>query len=183
MSSGVPSRCSGVCEMIRWRDSSSNDSSSGQSIGPGRDRVDAHFGRELARERAREPDQRRLRHRIDDVVLERPLGVDVGDVDDRALRLAQRGRRGLREEQRRAHVGADEVVPVARADLADGRRIERRRVVDQRVEPAERSDSVCSTIAGSLASRADRPGSARPNPARAWLSSACSSRASPADAR
>ena len=35
MSSGVPSRRSGVCEMIRCRDSSSNDSSSGHRIGPG----------------------------------------------------------------------------------------------------------------------------------------------------
>ena len=35
MSSGVPSRFSGVCEMIRCRDSSSNESSSGHSTGPG----------------------------------------------------------------------------------------------------------------------------------------------------
>ena len=35
MSSGVPSRLSGVCEMMRCRDNSSNESSSGQSTGPG----------------------------------------------------------------------------------------------------------------------------------------------------
>ena len=88
MSSGVPSRRSGVCEMIRWRDSSSNASSSGHRIGPGRDGVDAHLRRELARERARQPHESRLGDRVHDVALERALGVDVGDVDDRALRLA-----------------------------------------------------------------------------------------------
>ena len=48
----------------------------------------------------------------------------------------QRGRRGLRQEQRRLEVGAHQVVPVGGVDLADGRGMERRRVVDQRVEPA-----------------------------------------------
>ena len=104
---------SGVCEMIRWRDSSSKDVVVGPQDRSGRDRVDAHLGRELARERARERDEAGLGDRIDDVALERSLGVDVGDVDDRALRLAQRRCRGLREEQRRAQVGADQVVPVA----------------------------------------------------------------------
>ena len=139
MSSGVPSRRSGVCEMMRWRDSSSNASSSGHRIGPGRDRVDAHVRRELARERAREAHQPGLRGRVHDVALERPLGVDVGDVDDRALRLAQRRRGGLREEQRRLQVGADQVVRMPPAVMSPTRRLEeRRRVVDERVEAAER---------------------------------------------
>src|SRR5438477_3692534 len=34
-SSGVPSRFSSVCEMMRWRDTSSNVASSGHRIGPG----------------------------------------------------------------------------------------------------------------------------------------------------
>ncbi len=108
MSSGVPSRFSGVCEMIRCRDSSSNDRR--RATGSvRRDGVDANFGGELARQRAGEPDESGLGDRIDDEVLERPVGVDVGDVDDRALRLAQRRRRRLREEQRGAQVGADKV--------------------------------------------------------------------------
>ena len=49
----------------------------------------------------------------------------------------QRGGRRLREEQRRAQVGADEIVPVLDGDLADRRGEERRRVVDQAVEAAE----------------------------------------------
>ncbi len=137
MSSGEPSRRSGVCEMIRCRDSSSNDASSGHRIGPGRDGVDADLRRELARERAGEPDEPGLGDRVDDEILERALGVDVGDVDDRALRLAQRRRRRLRQEQRRAQVGADQVLPVLGGDVADRRLEERRRVVDQRVEAAE----------------------------------------------
>jgi hypothetical protein len=52
------------------------------------------------------------------------------------LRL-QVGRRGLREEQRRLEVGADQVVPGRRVDSADFCGIEGRGIVHQRVEPAE----------------------------------------------
>src|SRR5450631_182062 len=48
-----------------------------------RDRVDADFRRELSRERARQSHQPRLGDAVHDVILERGLGVDVGDVDDR----------------------------------------------------------------------------------------------------
>ena len=101
-----------------------------------RDGVDAHLGGQLPRERAGEAGEPGLRRRVDDVVLQRTLGVDVGDVDDRAVGLPQRRRRGLRQEQRRLEVGAHQVVPVGGVDLADRRRVERRRVVDQRVEAA-----------------------------------------------
>ena len=103
----------------------------------GGDRVHADVGGELAGERAGEAGQARLRGAVDDVLLERAFRVDVGDVHDRALRLAQRRRGGLRQEQRGAQVGAHEVVPGGRGDLADRRGEERRGVVHQRVEPAE----------------------------------------------
>ncbi len=49
----------------------------------------------------------------------------------------QRGRGRLGQEQRRLQIGADQIVPVLDIDVADHRRIERRRVVDERVELAE----------------------------------------------
>src|SRR5205823_15051356 len=55
----------------------------------------------------------------------------------RATPLGELRRRGLREEERRAQVGADEVVPFARADALEWRRVERRGVVDEAVEAAE----------------------------------------------
>ena len=103
MSSGVPSRFSGVCEMMRCRDSSSNDSSSGHRIGPGATALTRTSGASSrASERVR-PMRPALRDRVDDVVLERPLGVDVGDVHDRALRrFAAPAPRPARETAARA---------------------------------------------------------------------------------
>jgi hypothetical protein len=68
---------------------------------------------------------------------QRPLAVDVDEVQDESARLAQRGRSRLREEQRHLEIGAEQVVPVRRRDLADRRRIEGRGVVDEHVEPTE----------------------------------------------
>src|SRR5438477_6218230 len=48
---------------------------------PRRNRVDAHFRRELPRERACEPDQPRFCNAVDDVILKRPLGVNGGEFD------------------------------------------------------------------------------------------------------
>ena len=66
--------------------------------------------------------------------------MNVGDVDYGALRLFQRGRRGLGHEQRRAQVGPDQVLPGGRRDLTHWRLEKRRRVVDQRIELAESLD-------------------------------------------
>jgi len=69
--------------------------------------------------------------------LQWPPAVDVHHVDDQPLCRAQRRSRGLRQEQRRAQVRADEIVELRVRDRADRCRVERGRVVDQHVEPAE----------------------------------------------
>ena len=53
------------------------------------------------------------------------------------LRLLQRGRGRLREEQRRFEIAAHQIVPGRRRDLADLRRIKRRGIVHEHVERAE----------------------------------------------
>ena len=87
-------------------------------LGPGdgarRDAVHAHPRRELERERARERGEPGLGDAVERVALQRPLGVDVDDVDDRALVLRELRRRLLRDEERRAQVGADQLLPVRR---------------------------------------------------------------------
>jgi hypothetical protein len=86
---------------------------------------------------ARQPRQAGLGGAVERVVLQRPLGVDVGDVHDGAARQGQvRGRR-LGQEQRRLEVGADEVVPFALADRAERRGEEAGGIVHQRIEAAE----------------------------------------------
>ncbi len=52
------------------------------------------------------------------------------------------GCRGLGDEQRRAQIGADQIVPGRRRDLADGCRVERRGVVDEPVETSEALDGL-----------------------------------------
>jgi len=42
--------------------------------------------------------------------------------DDQPVSRPERGRGGLREEQRRAQVGTDQVVELRQGDRADGRR-------------------------------------------------------------
>ena len=102
------------------------------------DGIHADLGRELARERARQPDQSRLGDAVDDVVLERALGVDVGDVDDRALRLLRaRGAAACAMNS-----GARRLAPIRSSQSSTvisptGVWKNARSVVDQRVEPAE----------------------------------------------
>ena len=86
----------------------------------------------------RQSEQRGLGDRVDDIVLERPLGVNIGDVDDGALRFAKRRRCRLRQEQRCLDVGADQIVPARDGDFADRGLEKRRRVVDESVQPAVR---------------------------------------------
>src|SRR6185503_16845947 len=76
----------------------------GPGDGAGRDAVHAHAGRELDGERARQGGEAGLGYAVERIALERPLGVDVDDVDDRALVLRQLRRRLLRDEERRAQV-------------------------------------------------------------------------------
>jgi hypothetical protein len=63
--------------------------------------------------------------------------VDVGDVDDGPAGERELRRRRLREKQRRAQVRADELLPVARFDVAERRGIERGRVVDEEIQARE----------------------------------------------
>jgi hypothetical protein len=63
--------------------------------------------------------------------------VNVGHIDNESAPRVQRGCRGLRKKQRCLEVGADEVVPVAAADVAERRGVEGGGVVDQDIEAAE----------------------------------------------
>ena len=63
--------------------------------------------------------------------------MDVRDVDDQSVADAQRGRRRLREEQRRLEVGPHQIVPVDLGDIAHRCRVERRRIVDEDIERTE----------------------------------------------
>src|SRR5690606_11337342 len=104
---------------------------------PRRHGIDAHFRAQFARQGTRQPDQRGLRHTIDNVILERTVGVDVDDVDDTTARLAQIRCRRLRQEQRGAHVHAHQVVPRLFGNAADRRGIKGRGIVHHHVEPTE----------------------------------------------
>jgi hypothetical protein len=106
----------------------------------GRNGVDADFRAEFARERLRQHHERRLGGAIDRVPAERTQPMDVGDVEDQPPAPAQFRRGGLRQEQRRAQVGADEVLECVPRDLADRRRIEGGGIVDEHVERAEGAD-------------------------------------------
>jgi hypothetical protein len=64
--------------------------------------------------------------------------MDIDHVDDQPAAALQPRRRGLRQEQRRLEVAADELVPVGFGDLADRGGVEARGVVDEDVEPAPR---------------------------------------------
>jgi hypothetical protein len=77
--------------------------------------------------------------------------MDVGHVQDQAARRAEVRSGGLRQEQGRTQVGADEVVELCRGDRADRRRIEARRIVDEDVEAPE----ACAGVAGELRDRVE----------------------------
>ncbi len=68
---------------------------------------------------------------------QRAHAVNVGDIQNQALADAQRRGGGLRQEQRRLQVRADEIGPVDLGDVAQRRGIERRGVVHQNVEAAK----------------------------------------------
>ena len=74
----------------------------GPGDGAGRHRIHSDIGRELEGQRPRQRDQARLGDAVDEVALQRALGMDVGDVDDRAAALGELRRRLLGDEQRRA---------------------------------------------------------------------------------
>ena len=84
---------------------------------------------ELARQRLRQHREARLGGAVHRVALQRPEGVDVDHVEHQSAPQPQLRGGGLDEEQRRAQVGADQVVEGARGDLAERRRIEGRGVV------------------------------------------------------
>ena len=100
-----------------------------------RDTIDAHARTKIARERFRHHRERRLAHAVHAVLRQRLFGVDIDDVDDRSAVLGKPRRGGLREEERRAHVRGEKFVPLRRSRRGKRRRIERRRVVDERIEP------------------------------------------------
>ena len=63
--------------------------------------------------------------------------MDVDDVHDGTRVLGELGRRLLADEERRAQVRADQLLPVRRLDVADRHREKGRRIVHQHVQPAE----------------------------------------------
>jgi hypothetical protein len=71
------------------------------------------------------------------VLAQRLAAMQVGDVDDRAAVQAQLGGRGLGQQERRARIDREQVVPLFGGGLAQRRWIEIGGVVDQRIEPAE----------------------------------------------
>src|SRR6185312_7769756 len=72
----------------------------GPGDGAGRHAVYAHARRQLDRERPRERRKTRLGDAVERIALERALGVNVDDVDDRALVLRELGRGFLADEKR-----------------------------------------------------------------------------------
>ena len=71
------------------------------------------------------------------MTLERPLPVNVRDIQDQPLRGAQRRRGSLRQEQGCAQIRGDQVVELVDRDRADRGRVKTRCVVDQHIEPSE----------------------------------------------
>ena len=113
MSSGEPLRCSGVSSRIfffavhRCRRLRPHHRARG-------DAIDAHLGRKLARQRARQHDQPGLGGAVDHVIAQRPHAVNVDDVQQQSLRAAQFRRRRLRQERRRPQIGAQQIIPLLR---------------------------------------------------------------------
>ena len=102
--------------------------------------VDAHFGRQLDRQRPRQAEQPGLGGAVQRVAGQRPFGMHVGHIDDGAARRAQIGSGRLRQKKRRLQVAADQVIPGGGVDAAQRRCKEGRCVVDQRIEPAKAGD-------------------------------------------
>ena len=65
---------------------------------------------------------------------QRTFRIDIDQVDNAAARLRQRCGGGLGEKKRRARIACEQFVPLRRRDAADRCRLERRGIVDQRIE-------------------------------------------------
>jgi hypothetical protein len=63
--------------------------------------------------------------------------MNVDHIENESALLREVRRRSLRQEQGRAHVAAHEFIPPGPGDLAHRRRVERRGIVDEDVDPAE----------------------------------------------
>ena len=114
--------------------------SSGVSIGPGRDGVDAHaVARGLARDRAREADHARLGRRVDDRALRADAARLGGDVDDRAAAAlaACRRQHRVRDGDRAAQVDAEDEVPQRLVGVDEEGEAVGAGVVDEHVDRAE----------------------------------------------
>ena len=123
---------------MRSRSAGSNWPSSGQAMAPGATPFTRTARRELERERARQRGEPGLGDAVERVALQRPLGVDVDDVDDRALVLRQLAA----PPPAQMNSGARRFEPISSsqcdgsiAPTATGKK--RRGVVHQQVEPAE----------------------------------------------
>lgn len=104
--------------------------------GAGGHRVDAYLGTQLAGQRAGLHRETRFGDAVHRVVFERPLAVDVHDVDDAAALRLEVGRRGLGQKERRLEISAQQVVPVRLAHGPQRGGVKVRGVVNQHVEPA-----------------------------------------------
>ena len=71
-----------------------------------------------------------------------PLGVDVDEIDDTALCLAQFRRCGLAEEKRRTGIAAEQVIPMCCGSLVQWRSVVAGRVVNQDIQPAGEAQSI-----------------------------------------
>src|SRR5690606_25314924 len=100
----------------------------------GRHGIDPHARGQFQRQRARGHLQRRLRRRIGRVLAQWPGGMHVGQVDDGPALAAQVRGGGLCEEERRARVDREQLVPLRRRHLPERRGEEVGGVVDQCVE-------------------------------------------------
>ena len=107
---------------------------------PGGDGIDADFGAQFLGQGPGQGEQGPLGGRIQGITLERPLGVDVGDIDDGPAPGLEVGGGGLDQKQGRLEIAADQVVPGRLVDLPQGGREEAGGVVDQPIELAEVSD-------------------------------------------
>lgn len=113
------------------------DAISGPHHGARSNRIDADLRAEFSRERARQHDESRFGYAVDRVAPQRAHAVNVDDVEYETVRESQRGRRSLRQKQRRLQIGAEQVIPLSFRDFADWCRIKRGSVVDQDIESAE----------------------------------------------
>src|SRR5438128_1780779 len=106
-----------------------------------RDGVDAHLGREDARERYGHVDDGRLARRVRDHLGGGAEAGDARQVHDRArTRSLEQRRGGAGGEERPAHVDVEDPIPDLRGDrleVVEGSEVRRASGVDEHVEPAQ----------------------------------------------